>query len=207
MYCCSARPGAKEHYTLGQFRRVLATYADIDATRLREHLAYFLEAVVPVAEAIGIRLAIHPDDPPRPMLGLPRVVSTPDDAQWLLDAVPSPANGLTLCTGSYGLRADSDLAAMACRFGPNVYFAHLRATRREVPDPRSLHEAAHLDGDVVAVIAALVDDERRRERDGGPRLPLRPGHGHHIFDDQHRNTAPDYPLYGRLKGLAELRGG
>ncbi|SFU47804.1 mannonate dehydratase [Halomonas korlensis] len=201
-------PGAEEHYTLEQFRRVLAAYADIDAARLREHLAYFLEAVIPVAEEVGIRMAIHPDDPPRPMLGLPRVVSTPDDAQWLLDAVPSPANGLTLCTGSYGVRPDIDLAAMARRFGPHVYFAHLRATRREAPDPRSFHEAAHLDGDVdmVAVIAALVAEERRREREGGPRLPLRPDHGHHILDDQHRNTAPGYPLYGRLKGLAELRG-
>ncbi|MBS9405421.1 mannonate dehydratase [Halomonas sp. TRM85114] len=201
-------PGAEEHYTLEQFRRVLAAYADIDPARLREHLGYFLEAVIPVAEEVGIRMAIHPDDPPRPMLGLPRVVSTPDDVQWLLDAVPSPANGLTLCTGSYGVRADIDLAAMARRFGPNIYFAHLRATLRDSPDPRSFHEAAHLDGDVdmVAVIAALVAEERRREREGGPRLPLRPDHGHHILDDQHRNTAPGYPLYGRLKGLAELRG-
>ncbi|SEK71330.1 mannonate dehydratase [Halomonas daqiaonensis] len=201
-------PGAEEHYSLEQFRGVLADYADIDAARLREHLGYFLAAVIPVAEEVGIRMAIHPDDPPRPMLGLPRVVSTPDDARWLLDAVPSPANGLTLCTGSYGVRADIDLADMVRRFGPSIYFAHLRATRREVPDPRSFHEAAHLDGDVdmVAVIAALVAEERRREREGGPRLPLRPDHGHHILDDQQRKTAPGYPLYGRLKGLAELRG-
>ncbi|TFH87814.1 mannonate dehydratase [Billgrantia azerbaijanica] len=201
-------PGAEEHYTLAQFREALAAYDGIDAARLREHLKDFLAAVVPVAEEVGIRLAIHPDDPPRPLLGLPRVVSTPDDAAWLLDAVPSPANGLTLCTGSYGVRDDIDLAAMARRFGPKIHFAHLRATQRESADPRSFHEAAHLDGDVdmVAVIAALVDEERRREREGGPRLPLRPDHGHHILDDQHRDTAPGYPLYGRLKGLAELRG-
>ncbi|PXX96263.1 mannonate dehydratase [Halomonas sp. LBP4] len=201
-------PGAEEHYTLERFRGVLADYAEIDAERLREHLAYFLRAVIPVAEEVGIRMAIHPDDPPRPMLGLPRVVSTPEDARWLLDAVPSPANGLTLCTGSYGVRADIDLADMARRFGPKVYFAHLRSTRREAPDPRSFHEAPHLDGDVdmVAVIQALVAEERRRAREGGPRLPLRPDHGHHILDDRHRDTAPGYPLYGRLKGLAELRG-
>ncbi|CAM3472177.1 mannonate dehydratase [Halomonas lysinitropha] len=201
-------PGAEEHYTLAQFRQALAAYDDIDAAQLRENLRYFLAAVIPVAEEVGIRMAIHPDDPPRPMLGLPRVVSTPDDAQWLLDAVPSPANGLTLCTGSYGVRADVDLADMARRFAPKIYFAHLRSTKREAPDPRSFHEAAHLDGDVdmVAVIAALVAEERRREMSGGPRLPLRPDHGHHILDDRHRDTAPGYPLYGRLRGLAELRG-
>ncbi|MDW7748174.1 mannonate dehydratase [Halomonas sp.] len=201
-------PGAEEHYTLEQFRAVLAEYADIDADRLREHLGYFLRAVIPVAEEVGIRMAIHPDDPPRPMLGLPRVVSTPEDARWLLDAVPSSANGLTLCTGSYGVRADIDLANMARRFGPKIHFAHLRSTKRESADPRSFHEAPHLEGDVdmVAVIQALVEEERRREREGGPRLPLRPDHGHHILDDRHRDTAPGYPLYGRLRGLAELRG-
>lgn len=201
-------PGAEEGYTLAQFREVLTAYAGIDADRLRGHLAYFLEAVIPVAEEVGIRMAIHPDDPPRPMLGLPRVVSTAADAQWLLDAVPSPANGLTLCTGSYGVRDDNDLAAMARRFGPQIHFVHLRSTRRESSDPRSFFEAPHLDGDVdmVAVIQALVAEERRRERQGGARLPLRPDHGHHILDDLQRDTAPGYPLYGRLRGLAELRG-
>ncbi|UYG07551.1 mannonate dehydratase [Halomonas sp. M4R1S46] len=201
-------PGAEEHYTLERFRGVLAEYAEIDAERLREHLGDFLAAVVPVAEEVGVRLAIHPDDPPRPMLGLPRVVSGPEDARWLLERVPSPANGLTLCTGSYGVSADLDLVAMAERFAPHIHFAHLRATRRESPDPRSFHEAHHLGGDLdmVGVVRALVAEERRREREGGPRLPLRPDHGHHILDDQHRDTAPGYPLYGRLKGLAELRG-
>lgn len=153
-------------------------------------------------------MAIHPDDPPRPLLGLPRVVSTTADAEWILEAVDSPANGLTLCTGSYGVLAANDLAAMVQRFGPSIHFVHLRSTRRESPDPRSFHEAPHLDGDVdmVAVISALVAEERRREREGGRRLPLRPDHGHHILDDHHRATAPGYPLYGRLRGLAELRG-
>lgn len=201
-------PGTEEHYTLAQFRETLAGYDGIDAERLRTNLGTFLRAIVPVAEEAGIRLAIHPDDPPRPMFGLPRVVSNPDDAQWLLDAAPSPANGLTLCTGSYGIDASIDLVDMAKRFAPRIYFAHLRATQREAPDPRSFHEAHHLGGDVdmVGVIQVLIDEERRRERDGGPRLPLRPDHGHHILDDQYRDTRPGYPLIGRLKGLAELRG-
>ncbi|MFC3284115.1 mannonate dehydratase [Litchfieldella rifensis] len=201
-------PGAEEHYTLPQFREVLAEYDDIDADRLREHLGQFLAAIVPVAEEVGVRLAIHPDDPPRPLLGLPRVVSSPEDAQWILDTEPSPANGLTLCTGSYGVSEHIDLVEMARRFGPSIYFAHLRSTLREASDPRTFHEADHLGGDVdmVGVIQALVKEERRREREGGPRLPLRPDHGHHILDDQHRDTRPGYPLYGRLKGLAELRG-
>jgi mannonate dehydratase len=201
-------PGAEEHYTLARFQAALDAYAGIGAERLRENLFYFLRAIVPVAEEAGVRLAIHPDDPPRTLFGLPRVVSTAEDAQCLLDAAPSEANGLTLCTGSYGVREDLDLVAMARRFGPRIYFAHLRSTRREASDPRTFHEAHHLDGDVdmVAVIGALVEEELRREREGGPRLPLRPDHGHHILDDQRRDTRPGYPLYGRLKGLAELRG-
>lgn len=200
-------PGAEEGYTVADLRALLATYAGIDAARLREHLAVFLQAVVPVAEEVGIRLGVHPDDPPRPLLGLPRVVSTAADAQWLLDAVPSPANGLTFCTGSYGVRADNDLVAMARQFAPRIHFVHLRATRREA-DPRSFHEAHHLDGDVdmVGVIRELVREERRRERAGGARLPMRPDHGHQLLDDQGRRTNPGYSLIGRLKGLAELRG-
>lgn len=203
----SGLPGAEEHYTLEQFRGVLAEYAEIDATRLRDNLGYFLQAIIPVAEEVGIRMAIHPDDPPRPLLGLPRVVSTRDDAQWIVDCVPSPANGLTLCTGSYGVREDNDLIAMTRHFAPHIHFIHLRATQRE-EDARSFHEAPHLNGDVdmVGVIKALVEEESRREKEGGGRLPLRPDHGHHILDDQQRNTAPGYPLYGRMRGLAELRG-
>ncbi len=200
-------PGAEEHYSLDNFRALLRTYEGIDEARLREHLGYFLRAVIPVAEQAGVRMAIHPDDPPRALLGLPRILSTAEDAQWLLDAAPSPANGLTFCTGSYGVRADNDLVAMATRFAPFIYFTHLRSTRREA-DPRSFHEAHHLAGDVdmVGVITALVAEERRRQREGGPRLPLRPDHGHQLLDDQHRHSNPGYSLIGRLKGLAELRG-
>jgi len=200
-------PGSEEAYTLDSLRKMLATYADIDASTLRENLGYFLRAVVPVAEEVGVRLAIHPDDPPRPLLGLPRVVSTRDDAQWLLDAAPSVANGLTFCTGSFGVRADNELVAMAQHFAPRIYFAHLRSTRRE-EDPLSFYEAEHVGGDVdmVGVIAALVAEERRRVLDGGPRIPLRPDHGHQLLDDQHRESNPGYPLIGRLQGLAELRG-
>jgi len=200
-------PGSEEAYTLETLREMLATYAHIDASELQSNLGYFLRAVVPVAEEVGIRLAIHPDDPPRPLLGLPRVVSTQADAQWLLDAVPSVANGLTFCAGSFGVRADNDLVAMAKHFAPRIYFAHLRSTERE-ENPLSFHEAGHAAGDVdmVAVIAVLVAEERRRELDGGPRIPLRPDHGHQLLDDQRRPSNPGYSLIGRLKGLAEVRG-
>ena len=200
-------PGSEEAYTLDTLRARLALYRDVDADRLRENLGYFLRAVVPVAEEVGVRLAIHPDDPPRPLLGLPRVVSTEADAQWLLDAAPSVANGLTFCTGSYGVRPDNDLVAMATRFASRIYFAHLRSTEREA-NPLSFHEADHAGGDVdmVGVISALVAEERRRRRDGGPRIPLRPDHGHQMLDDQSRDTNPGYSLIGRLTGLAVLRG-
>ncbi|NRB54961.1 MAG: mannonate dehydratase [Salinicola sp.] len=200
-------PGTEEHYTLEDFRRVLDGYRGIDANRLRDNLAAFLRAIVPAAEEAGVRLAIHPDDPPRELLGLPRVVSTAEDAQYVLDSAPSPANGLTFCTGSYGVREDNDLVAMARRFAPHIHFVHLRATRREA-DPLSFHEAEHLDGDVdmVGVIGELVHEQRRRQREGGHRLPMRPDHGHHLLDDLKRDSRPGYPLIGRLKGLAELRG-
>jgi mannonate dehydratase len=200
-------PGSEEGYTLATLRTMLATYADIDADALRENLGYFLRAVVPVAAEVGVRMAIHPDDPPRPLLGLPRVVSTAEDVRFLFDAAPSVANGLTFCTGSFGVRADNDLIAMATEFAPRIYFAHLRSTVRE-ENPLSFHEGDHAGGDVdmVGVIAALVTEERRRERDGGPRIPLRPDHGHQLLDDQRRSSNPGYSLIGRLKGLAELRG-
>lgn len=200
-------PGSEEAYTLDTLRERLALYRDVDEDRLRENLGYFLRAVVPVAEEVGVRLAIHPDDPPRSLLGLPRVVSTEADTQWLLDAAPSAANGLTFCTGSFGVRPDNDLVAMATRFAPRIYFAHLRSTEREA-NPLSFHEATHAGGDVdmVGVISVLVTEERRRAREGGPRLPLRPDHGHQLLDDQGRRSNPGYSLIGRLKGLAELRG-
>jgi len=200
-------PGSQEAYTLDSLRQMLASYADIDAARLRENLGYFLRAVTPVAQEAGVRMAIHPDDPPRPLLGLARVASTRADLQWLLDQAPSAANGLTFCAGSLGVRADNDLVAMAQHFAPRIYFAHLRSTQRE-QNPASFHEADHTGGDVdmVGVIGALVAEERRREREGGPRIPMRPDHGHQLLDDQHRESKPGYSLIGRLKGLAELRG-
>jgi mannonate dehydratase len=200
-------PGAEEGYTLASLQTMLATYADIDAAALRENLGYFLRAVVPVAAEVGIRMAIHPDDPPRPLLGLPRVASTQEDVRWLFNAAPSAANGLTFCTGSFGVRADNDLVAMATEFASRIYFTHLRSTVRE-ENPLSFHEGDHVLGDVdmVGVIAALVTEERRRERDGGPRISLRPDHGHQLLDDQGRASNPGYSLIGRLKGLAELRG-
>lgn len=201
-------PGAEEGYTLDQLRAALAAYDDIDAARLRENLGHFICEVAPLAESLGMRLGIHPDDPPRPLLGLPRVLSTVADVDWLFEACPSPANGLTFCTGSFGVRADNRLVEMIERFAPRIHFVHLRATRRDVDEPRSFIEAPHLDGDVdmVEVIRALVKEERRREREGGARLALRPDHGHRLLDDLVRTTAPGYPLIGRLKGLAELRG-
>lgn len=200
-------PGSEERYTLDEFRAALATYDDVDADALRANLSSFLREVAPVAEEVGLRLAIHPDDPPRPLFGLPRVVSTADDAQHLLDAAPSPANGLTMCIGSYGSRADNDVVAMTRRFAERIYFAHLRSVRLQ-DGGRSFYEAPHIagDADMVAVIAALVAEERRREREGGPRLPMRPDHGQRMLDDQFRETYPGYSLIGRLKGLAELRG-
>jgi mannonate dehydratase len=200
-------PGAEEGYTLASLRTMLATYADIDAAALRENLGYFLRAVVPVATEVGVRMAIHPDDPPRPLLGLSRVASTQEDVRWLFNAAPSAANGLTFCTGSFGVRADNDLVAMATEFASRIYFTHLRSTVRE-ENPLSFHEGDHVLGDVdmVGVIAALVTEERRRERDGGPRISLRPDHGHQLLDDQGRASNPGYSLIGRLKGLAELRG-
>jgi mannonate dehydratase len=200
-------PGAEERYDLATFSAALAAYAGIARERLRENLGYFLRRVVPVAEQAGVRLAIHPDDPPRPLFGIPRVVSTADDAQWLLDAVPSPANGLTLCVGSYGVRPDNDVVEMARRFAPRVYFAHLRSTRREA-DPESFHEAVHIDGDIdiYGVVRELVREELRREAEGGPRIAMRADHGHRLLDDRTRRSSPGYPLIGRMKGLAELRG-
>ncbi|KAH8268982.1 hypothetical protein KR044_005510 [Drosophila immigrans] len=201
-------PGAEEGYTLDQFRRRLAEYDGIDKARLRENMAAFLRAIVPVAEEAGIRLAVHPDDPPRPILGLPRIVSTIEDMQWLKQTVDSIYNGFTLCTGSYGVRADNDLVRMIETFGDRIHFTHLRATCRE-ENPKSFHEGAHLQGDVdmVAVIEAILTEELRRQRAGDRRpIPMRPDHGHQMLDDLKKKTNPGYSAIGRLKGLAELRG-
>jgi mannonate dehydratase len=164
---------------------------------------------VPAAEECGARLGIHPDDPPRPLLGLPRIVSTAADARWILERVDSPANGLTFCTGCYGARPDNDLLAMAGEFAGRIHFLHLRSTRREA-DPESFHEAAHLDGDVdmVGVIGTVIREERNRQNSGRPdaTIPMRPDHGHQMLDDIGKKVNPGYSAIGRLKGLAELRG-
>jgi len=206
-------PGAEESYTLEQFRSKLAEYDHIDKGTLRNHLKLFLEAVVPAAEQGGLKLAIHPDDPPRPILGLPRVVSVKDDVEWLLASVPSDVNGLTLCTGSYGVRADNDLVDMIKQFGSRIYFTHLRSTKREEV-AGSFHEASHLGGDVdmIGVVRALLIEEKKRDDNlsnggTGPGLiPMRPDHGHQILNDLDKNTQPGYSKLGRMKGLAEVRG-
>ncbi len=202
----AALPGSTtEPMTVPGFRERLAQYRDIDASRLRQHLVSFLEAVTPAAEARGVKLTLHPDDPPRPLFGLPRIASTAADYAALFEAVPSPANGMCFCTGSLGVRADNDLPAIARRFASRIHFAHLRATRRE-GDGRSFHEADHLGGDVdmVAVLRELVAADRSRAPDAS--LLFRPDHGHRMLDDLNKQVSPGYPAIGRLKGLAELRG-
>ena len=201
-------PGAEEGYTLDQFRARLATYDGIDKAKLRENMAHFLRSIVPVAEQCGLSLAVHPDDPPRPILGLPRIISTIEDMQWLKETVDSIHNGFCFCTGSYGVREDNDLVKMMTDYADRVHFIHLRATLREEV-PGSFHEADHLDGDVdmVAVIKAILTEEQTRRRAGTLRaIPMRPDHGHQMLDDLHKKTNPGYSAIGRLRGLAELRG-
>jgi mannonate dehydratase len=196
--------GTTDALDLEAFRGRLAAYRGIDATKLRMHLVQFLEAVAPRAEALGVRLTLHPDDPPRPLFGLPRIASTAADYQALFDAVPSAANGMCYCTGSLGVAPANDLPAMAKKFAPRIHFAHLRATRREADG--SFHEADHLDGDVdmIAVLAALLAEDNTREPDA--KITFRPDHGHRMLDDLNKRTNPGYSAIGRLKGLAELRG-
>lgn len=202
----SALPGSTtEPLTIPAFRERLESYAGIDAARLQRHLIEFLAAVAPAAEGCGVRLTLHPDDPPRSLFGLPRVASTENDYAAIFDAVPSPAVGMCYCAGSLGVRADNDLPAMARRFASRIHFAHLRATKRE-GDGRSFHESAHLEGDVdmVAVLRELLAEDRRRMPD--ETIIFRPDHGHRMLDDLSRQVTPGYPAIGRLRGLAELRG-
>jgi len=201
-------PGAEASYDRKTIRRLIAEYASVTAADLRSNLIAFLRELLPVAEELGVRLAIHPDDPPWPLFGLPRVVSTAEDVRTILAARETPANGLTFCVGSFGARGDNDLLAMVREFGARIHFAHLRQVTRE-PDG-SFHEAEHLAGssDIVGIIRALLEEEANRRRAGRSdnEIPMRPDHGHLLADDISKKVNPGYSLVGRLKGLAELRG-
>lgn len=201
-------PGAEASYNRATIRALLTEYEGTTPTDLRDNLIAFLNEVVPVAEEAGIRLAIHPDDPPWSLFGLPRVVSTADDARAILGGRDTVANGLTFCVGSYGARADNDLLGMVLEFGNRIHFVHLRQVTRE--GDGSFHEAEHLAGssDMVGVIRALMLEETRRRREGtvDHEIPMRPDHGHLLGDDVGKQVNPGYSLVGRLKGLAELRG-
>ena len=201
-------PGAEASYSRSDFKSLLAQYRGVASADLRAHLISFLRDVAPVAEELGVRLAIHPDDPPWPLFGLPRVVSTAEDVRAILKGVDSAANGLTFCVGSFGARADNDLLAMVNEFAPRIHFVHLRQVMRE-PDG-SFYEAEHLRGssDMVGVIGALLREEARRKRDHRKdhEIPMRPDHGHLLADDVSHAVNPGYSFIGRLKGLAELRG-
>ncbi|MBP0616413.1 mannonate dehydratase [Jiella mangrovi] len=204
-------PGAAEHFTLADVRAHLAEYGAIDETKLRAHFIDFLSEVAPLAEELGVRLCCHPDDPPFPLLGLPRIMSTEAQYKAMMEAVDIPANGITLCSGSLGVRPDNDLPGMMARLGDRVHFLHLRNTTREGAGlPVSFHEAEHLAGDtdMVALIAAALKEEAKRKAAGRPdaSIPFRPDHGQDILDDLSRKAQPGYPAIGRLKGLAELRG-
>jgi mannonate dehydratase len=198
----SGLPGAYDRYDIAGLKAALKGYDGLDRSALRSNYKRFLEEVIPAAEDLGMRFCVHPDDPPRDILGLPRIVSDADDIGFILNAVDSPANGLTFCTGSLGANPANDLPAMARRFAARTHFAHLRNVRKD-PDG-SFEEAAHLEGDtdMVAVVAAFLEEEAA----SGRTIPFRPDHGHELLDDAARGTHPGYPLVGRLRGLAELRG-
>ena len=200
-------PGGNCSYTLEEVRRGVERYRGVDETAFRANVAEFLKAVCPAAEELGMRLCVHPDDPPQRLLGLPRIVSTEDDLAFLLDQWQGEANGITFCTGALGVRADNDLSSMVRRFAHRIWFAHLRSTQRE-PDG-SFFEAAHLEGDadLIDIVIALINEERRRRAAGDRRdLPFRPDHGQQLLNDQERHAQAGYPAIGRLRGLAELRG-
>ncbi len=201
-------PGTSDVLTIAEFKEHLKKYKDIDAKALKENLAYFLKAIMPDCEDWGIKMCIHPDDPPFPILGLPRVVSTEKDLTDVINSAPSPNNGLTFCTGSLGARGDNDLPGMIERLGPHIHFLHLRNVQREANG--SFYEADHLGGstDMYAVMKSVILEQKRRAETGRDdiAIPMRPDHGHKLLDDFNYNTFPGYSIIGRLKGLAELRG-
>lgn len=201
-------PGTDEVFTIAEFKDHLKKYEEVDAEALINNLAYFLRAIIPYAEALGIKMCIHPDDPPFPILGLPRVVSSEKDLENVINACPSTSNGITFCTGSLGARGDNDLPGIVSRLGANIHFLHLRNVQREADG--SFYEADHLNGsnDMHAIMKNIILEQKKRLDSGREdiAIPMRPDHGHKLLDDFNYNTYPGYSIIGRLKGLAELRG-